>query len=253
MLEQYDGDVLGVVIYSLAVDPGLNAIFDECRVRNNGEDGKNRVGSPVSNYHYWGSLTVRDYDGGSFGWCLMSYLYPNAGVRKCYLVRTAFWGKWRSLGGPYSFLGMPITDEYPSFRYGLRARQDFADGGYMVWYDTYVQIYNWKGERVNAASLLVEQPTPKAETAITSVSPNPFNPNTRISFTLPESGNIILSVYDVSGRKVRTLAAGPFPAGEHTVLWEGKNKEGGKVSSGIYFVRLATQSAVCTRKLVLLK
>lgn len=254
-LLQYSGTVYAVVTFAHKVDPGLDVIFKECRDRNGGLE---KVGDPINYYHLWGSLTVRDYNGGSYGWCIMTYLYPNAGVRKCYLVRTAFWEKWRSLGGPYSFLGMPITDEYPSFKYvdangNKRARQDFADGGYMVWYDTYVQIYNWSGVKVYAVSLMPEEPTPKAETAITSVSPNPFNPSTRLTFSLAENGPVLLGIYDVSGRRVRELVNEPFPAGEHSVFWDGRNEAGQMVSSGVYFARLASPAGACTKKLLLLK
>ena len=83
--------------------------------------------------------------------------------------------------------------------------------------------------------------------------PNPFNPQTSISFAIPEKSDVNLSVYDILGNKVRTLANGEFEPGDHKVIFDGNNDSGKPVSAGIYFYRLDTGKSSITRKMVLLK
>lgn len=67
--------------------------------------------------------------------------------------------------------------------------------------------------------------------------PNPFNPSTRIDFSLPKEGFVTLTVYDVLGRTVSTLAEGVYAAGVHGVVWDA----GVAVSSGMYIIRMVVQ------------
>jgi hypothetical protein len=83
--------------------------------------------------------------------------------------------------------------------------------------------------------------------------PNPFNPATRISFSLPDKVEINLSVYNTLGQHVKTLASGVWNAGKHEVIWDGTNELGKKVASGIYLYRLETADFLETKKMVLLK
>ena len=79
--------------------------------------------------------------------------------------------------------------------------------------------------------------------------PNPFNPSTRIEFTLAEDSEVELAVYDLKGRLVERLIDKEMSAGKQTVDWDGQN-----VSSGIYFCRLeADGKMISTKKMVLLK
>ena len=78
--------------------------------------------------------------------------------------------------------------------------------------------------------------------------PNPFNPKTEIGYRIPETGKVILTVYDLLGHQVATLVNGIQDAGKHEVVW---NATG--VASGVYFYRMASNGLVQTRKLVLLR
>lgn len=71
-------------------------------------------------------------------------------------------------------------------------------------------------------------------------SPNPFNRGTTIKFQLHEPSSVILSVYNIAGQEVRTLVKGKFPAGEHQVLWDGRNAPGRRAAPGVYMCRLAS-------------
>ena len=83
--------------------------------------------------------------------------------------------------------------------------------------------------------------------------PNPFNPTTRIGYQLPENSEITLAVYDLRGKKIRTLAEGSRDAGTHHVTWDGRDSGGQQVASGVYFYRLETATGrIFTKKMVLL-
>ncbi len=100
--------------------------------------------------------------------------------------------------------------------------------------------------------LAVEQDSPSAF-ALNAPFPNPFNPTTTISFTLAEPGFAELAVFNSSGQKIRTLAANTFSAGSHAVVWDGRDDNGGALSSGVYFSRLTTGNTTLARRMTLLK
>ncbi len=83
--------------------------------------------------------------------------------------------------------------------------------------------------------------------------PNPFNPVTTLHYALPRPAVVDLAVFDVAGRRVRTLVRGPVPAGEHQTAWDGRDESGRMAASGVYVARLATSDDVATRKIVMLK
>lgn len=83
--------------------------------------------------------------------------------------------------------------------------------------------------------------------------PNPFNPRTTLSFSLPRAGHARLSVYDLMGRRVRTLWDGSAPVGETQVTWDGIDGRGHNVAAGMYMVRLQVGERTETRKVALLK
>ncbi len=75
-------------------------------------------------------------------------------------------------------------------------------------------------------------------------APSPFVSTTRISFSLPQSGDADLTIFDVTGRQVRTLYTGALEAGQHDMSWDATNASGERVSSGLYFYRLRSESQV---------
>jgi hypothetical protein len=83
--------------------------------------------------------------------------------------------------------------------------------------------------------------------------PNPFNPTTTIRFDLAESADVVLQIYDVSGRLIRTLVSANKPAGRYAIPWDGRNAGGHTVASGVYFYRLKAGSYTEARKMVLLQ
>lgn len=83
--------------------------------------------------------------------------------------------------------------------------------------------------------------------------PNPFNPQTVITFALPAATDVALRVYDLRGRLVRVLVDGPCAAGYHDVTWDGRDDTGGEVASGVYVYRLETRGACDSRRLVVVR
>ena len=84
--------------------------------------------------------------------------------------------------------------------------------------------------------------------------PNPFNPTTSVRYTVPRAGPVNLTVYDVSGRLVRTLVeTASHDAGRHSISWDGRDENGAEVATGVYFARLSVDSQSASGKMVLLK
>ena len=83
--------------------------------------------------------------------------------------------------------------------------------------------------------------------------PNPFNPMTKINFSLPEARDVVMAVYSLDGRKVATLLNETRGAGDHEVVWMGRNDAGQLVASGTYFYRIDAGPYSQVRKMTLMK
>jgi hypothetical protein len=83
--------------------------------------------------------------------------------------------------------------------------------------------------------------------------PDPFNPLTTISYTLPQRSYVTITVFNILDQKVRTLVDEIKPPGTHEIVWDGTDQSGKPVSSGMYFYKLQAGDYVETRKMVLLK
>ena len=83
--------------------------------------------------------------------------------------------------------------------------------------------------------------------------PNPFNPTTRIVYTMPAAGTVSVRVHDLAGRVVRTLVDGSRPAGEQAATWRGRDARGRAVAAGVYLVRAQTGREAVSQKVVLAK
>ncbi len=83
--------------------------------------------------------------------------------------------------------------------------------------------------------------------------PNPFNPNTTIKYDLKENAKVTLKIFNSIGQEVGILVNTQQSSGNHSVIWDGKNNQGQRVTSGVYFYRLQAGDFVKTRKMVLLK
>ncbi len=96
-------------------------------------------------------------------------------------------------------------------------------------------------------SVSAPEPTPGA-VALAPPSPNPARTSTTLKFAMPARGRVCLSVHDVAGRRIATLANGEFPAGDHAVTWDLRDAHGRRVPPGLVFVRLVTPSGASVRR-----
>jgi len=84
--------------------------------------------------------------------------------------------------------------------------------------------------------------------------PNPFNPETTITYEIKESATIELSIFGINGQKIKTLVKDKKPSGRHIIMWNGTGDDDQKVTSGLYFYKLSTDSGYSsTKKMILLK
>jgi len=86
-----------------------------------------------------------------------------------------------------------------------------------------------------------------------NIFPNPFNPETTISFTLPESGNVSIEIFNIRGQRVRTLVNGNKERGRHSLTWNGTDDFGRSAGSGVYLYRIIAGENTHTGRMMLLK
>lgn len=83
--------------------------------------------------------------------------------------------------------------------------------------------------------------------------PNPFNPRTSFEFSIERTQLVLLSVYDLTGKLVRTLANRTYDQGNHVLIWNGNNAASLAMPSGVYLIRLKTEDTIQTRKSMLVR
>lgn len=81
--------------------------------------------------------------------------------------------------------------------------------------------------------------------------PNPFSPETRIRFELPQPGRLELGIYSPDGRLIRMLMEEDCSAGAHEVVWDGRDAAGQRVTGGVYFYKLVTPGIAESRRMIL--
>lgn len=140
---------------------------------------------------------------------------------------------------------LPQAYEYtdttaPSGNISYRLKQIDLDG--TINYHGPVQINN------SAVMNADEQQTPGKEFRLSQNFPNPFNPSTRIAFTLPQSNHVTLKVYNTAGQEVASLINGELNGGSHTVKFDA-----GNLASGTYFYQLRSGENTSVQKMVLVK
>ena len=144
-----------------------------------------------------------------------------------------------------------LSWEHTGLPDGMRARM--VDEGTGRWSElSFSGEYSFRADgTLRRFKLVVEPSSPIPDGYRLSAFPNPFNSSTSILVEVPES-DAVLAVYDVKGRKVRTLAEG-IPAGEYAISWNGRDDAGKPAASGVYIVRLRGHTGGAARRLVLLR
>jgi hypothetical protein len=83
--------------------------------------------------------------------------------------------------------------------------------------------------------------------------PNPFNPTTMINYSIPNNAFVVLKIFDMLGREIKTLVNNQMSAGKYSVAWKGEDNNGNKVTSGVYIFRISAGNFSAARKMVVLK
>jgi len=83
--------------------------------------------------------------------------------------------------------------------------------------------------------------------------PNPFNPSTTIEYEIPKSGEVVVEVFDLMGRRVRLLSNGEKSPGPHRIQWDSRDDDGSLVSSGTYFCKVQFMEQLIAKKLLLVR
>ena len=101
-----------------------------------------------------------------------------------------------------------------------------------------------------------DNPTAEQSSAKFSLSanyPNPFNPETRINYSISQACRVKLEIFNILGQKIRTLVDEKQSVGNKEVVWDGRNENGEQAASGVYFYRLQAKDFVQTKKMVLMR
>jgi hypothetical protein len=169
------------------------------------------------------------------------------------LLHSAIDGDRMAAVGPSGFALIDLAPDPPQLMdYGWR-------GGSIVAYaDDLLAISNGYAVHIYDVSDVVTdvaetEPVLPLRYRLDQNYPNPFNPATTIGYSLPRRSPVRLEIYNVLGRRVITLIDKDQPAGEHTVIWEGKDAAGRRVASGVYLYRLTAEGFSQSRKMILLK
>ncbi len=123
-------------------------------------------------------------------------------------------------------------------------------------YETHMDniFFNLKIQKLNIQALGTDNPINEPTTfKLNNNYPNPFNPETTISFNLPEQAKVELSVYNIKGQKVTNLVNETRPAGKHSVAWKGMDSTNKPVSSGVYFYKMTANGKSQIKKMLLVK
>ncbi|MFH1680608.1 MAG: FlgD immunoglobulin-like domain containing protein, partial [Candidatus Eisenbacteria bacterium] len=137
--------------------------------------------------------------------------------------------------------------------------QNYPGGSFNVWFDvTYTDTcgmqYKLQLDPTFLEPMENELPGPtQAQFVLHQNIPNPFNPQTTISFELPSGAFTELVIYNTAGQVVKSLWVGSLPAGLHSFLWDGESDHGTSVPSGTYFYSLRSGGLADTKRMVLIR
>lgn len=129
----------------------------------------------------------------------------------------------------------------------------FSEDGETVYVGSFGTGYTRKFSLVDPSGVSSEPSQLPTAFELEQNYPNPFNPSTTINFTMRETANVTLKVYNAAGQEVATLVKGTLPSGQHQAVWNGLDASGAAVSSGVYFYSLESNDHRMTKPMVLMK
>ncbi len=124
-------------------------------------------------------------------------------------------------------------------------------------YETYTTEINVEGDETINIELQnssgIDNPFVLQKNISVTNYPNPFKSETTINYSIPVSSNVIIEIYDIQGKKIKTLVNEYHALGNHSVVWNGTNENEIPTGTGIYFYRLKTDNNIVLKKIILIK
>lgn len=124
-------------------------------------------------------------------------------------------------------------------------------------------VYATAGDKSNGGTLMLPAPSEQDKdtqsddvvrvTTLQRPYPNPFNPTVKFEFTLKEPGKVRLSIYDIRGHLIRDVVNEALPTGRYERTWQGEDRQGRQMASGVYFARMQADGQCWTHRMVLVK
>jgi photosystem II stability/assembly factor-like uncharacterized protein len=150
-------------------------------------------------------------------------------------------------GENWQLIESDLIDIYTSIEFLLISEDDYV---YAISYGGSINnIYRSVQPTTGIDDFLIQE----IQNIKSSNYPNPFNPSTTISFSIPDESKIELSIYNIKGQKVKTLVNEVLTQASHTVLWDGKDKNGKEVSTNVYLYTLRIGDKSVSRKMLLVR
>lgn len=179
-------------------------------------------------------------------WYAAEVQYPEIGAQSAFLFEDG-----PIDGHAYLYHGVCATTVtlpiYKAFYFSFDFSQVYQEAQR---YELMSDLMQWFGISPDANE---DYNIPQVETKINGNYPNPFNPETTISFTLAKNAKVKLDIYNVRGQKIKTLLNDNLSAGIHNCIWDGKDDNGQIVSSAMYIVRLDDGNKIKQHKMMLIK
>ena len=243
----FDGDYRDELITAFSNQNHNNTIISMCTPDHGGGLGDpnntvNHIYGPAS-YYYVTAMTAGDFDGDRTDRLVTAFwnqTYNETAITLC----------TPNQGGGAGNPGHGSNYIYHSAIDGLHVTAMTAGSFRESLEDP--ENYLWKQTTSNQAEIENDAGLPK-EFSISSNYPNPFNPSTQIQYELPYEEKVQITIFDLYGRKVNTLINENRPAGTHVVTWNGKDKSGRTVSSGVYFYKISAGNFIQTKKMTLIR
>ncbi|MFH1279668.1 MAG: T9SS type A sorting domain-containing protein [Candidatus Eisenbacteria bacterium] len=193
-----------------------------------------------------GSCVAQTPDGGFVLAFTTDPVGPDSGdvcLLKTDSLGTVVWERTFGRNGSDGGGALDVTGDSGYVVAGVLATADASWEGYLVKTDT---------QGVVTDVIMASSPSIRGM-FLAPVSPNPLNPTASVRFDLSEPQDVVLEVYDTSGRRIAELVRSRHGPGESVVLWDGRDQHGRAIPSGIYFARLQAGDFTATRKMVLVR
>ena len=236
------GGITGILASSSSIDNSCNRGSISGYMQIGGLTGSLVNEASITNSYSFGSVTAMGYFGG--GLVGMSMINST--------VENSYWDTIAS-GINNSDGGSPRTTTEMTYPYDANTYEGWDFTGIWEHDSTYELNLGYPLLRWHDYVSAEKVTEPSLDRTEISNYPNPFNPETTIFFTVSQEKQIVLSIYNIRGQKVRTLVNSILQIGEHHVHWNGKDDNGRSVSSGVYFTKLESETGVDVHRMMLLK